>query len=105
MNGASSRLSTNSPASGQGCGEEAHRLNCLGAQPDLSAPLEKALPRKRQGMMFGRMEFRAFVAGQAISLMVVLSLGGRPAAASGNIGYGSRAGMEVTVISIEGLNT
>jgi hypothetical protein len=39
-----------------------------------------------------------------LMLMLMLTLTGA-AAASGTIGYGSRAGMEVTVISVEGLNT
>ena len=56
-------------------------------------------------MTFGRIGVGGFVAGQAISVLLALTLAGRPAAASGTIGYGSRAGMEVTVISIEGLNT
>ena len=38
----------------------------------------------------------------AILFVMVASL---PALASGTIGYGSRAGMEVTVLGVEGLNT
>jgi len=58
-----------------------------------------------QDMTFGRMGLGAFVVGRAISALLALVLAGSPAAASGTIGYGSRAGMEVTVTNIEGLDT
>jgi hypothetical protein len=42
---------------------------------------------------------------RAIAALVVTSIATSSAVASGTIGYGSRAGMEMTVVSIEGLST
>jgi hypothetical protein len=39
------------------------------------------------------------------TLAMLLMLASGPAIASGTIGYGSRVGMEVSVISVQGLNT